>query len=108
MPLRVEKIINAEYLYKNDIVIAWYREIPSAANNLKSINLCNRFHTDFVPTYYNDKGDAFTYLFGKYIKPYTKEIDHPELIQEWRLNLDTASFQKILTKNKDFHQRKRN
>ena len=41
--------------------------------------------------YYNDIGDVFRFIFWEYIKPYIKEIDHLALIQEWKLNLDTAA-----------------
>ena len=58
-----------------------YRAIPYAANNFKIITICNRFHTEFVSTNCNDKEDAFIYIFGQYIKPNMKEIDHPALIQ---------------------------
>ena len=72
VPLCVKKIINAENLYKNYLLIPCYRAIPSADNTLKIITTYNRLHTEFESTYYNDKGDTFIYLFGKYIKPYMK------------------------------------
>ena len=78
--------------------MACYIKIPFDANALKSITICNRFHTEFVSTYCNDKGDAFRYIFGQYIKPYMKEIDHPAFIQEFKLNLDTAAYLKNIYK----------
>ena len=48
------------------------------------------FYTYFVTMYYNYKGYTVIYIFGEYIKLHMKEIDHPALIQEWKLNLDTA------------------
>ena len=76
----------------------FYIDIPSATNTSKIITICNRFHTEFSSTYYNDKGDAFIYIFGQYIKPYMKEMDHPAFIQEWKLNLETAAYLKNLEK----------
>ena len=31
--------------------------------------------------------DFIRYIFGEFMKPYIKEIDHPKLITEWKLNL---------------------
>ena len=39
------------------------------------------------------------------MKPYMKEIDHTEFIQEFKLNLDTAAYLKKLDKQ-NFYQRK--
>ena len=80
------------------------KSIPYDANTLKCITICSHFLIVFVSTYYNDKGDAFRYIFGKYINPYMKEIYHIVLIQEWKLNLDTSSYLNKLDKKKDIHQ----
>ena len=82
MPQRVKQIINAEHMYKNDFVMACYIKPPSGANILKTTTICSCFHAEFASTYYNDKGDVFRLIFGKFIKPYMKEIDHTALIQE--------------------------
>ena len=58
-----------------------YSAIPSDVNTFKSITICYSLNTEFAATNYNDKGKAFIYLFGKYIKPYMKEIDHPAMVQ---------------------------
>ena len=36
-------------------------------------------------------------LFKTYITPQIKEIYHPEIIQEWRLNIDAAEYVKHTT-----------
>ena len=59
-----------------------YRETPSSYNKLKIFTIYNRLYIEFVSTYYNDKGKAFRYTFGQYIKLHMKDIDHPALIQE--------------------------
>ena len=78
--------------------MACYRAIPYAANNFKIITMCNCLHTEFASTYYNDKEDAFIYIFGQYIKPNMKEIDHPALIKELKLNLVTSAHLKNVDK----------
>ena len=34
-------------------------------------------------------------LFGTYVIPQIKEINHPAIIQEWNLNIDAAEYEKI-------------
>ena len=57
VPQRVKHIINAEDMYKNYFVMAWYRGIPSAANTLEKSTICYLLQTEFTSTYYNNKGD---------------------------------------------------
>ena len=35
-------------------------------------------------------------LFSTYVTPQIKEIYHPAIIQEWKLNVDAAEYEKIL------------
>ena len=36
-------------------------------------------------------------LFRTYITPQMKEIYHPEIIQEWKLNIDAAEYENNMT-----------
>ena len=36
-------------------------------------------------------------LFKTYITPQLKEIYHPEILQEWKLNIDAAEYEKNMT-----------
>ena len=36
-------------------------------------------------------------LFSTYVTPQIKEIYHPSIIQEWRLNIDAAEYEKNVT-----------
>ena len=36
-------------------------------------------------------------LFSTYITPQIKEIYHPAIIQEWKLNIDAAEYEKNMT-----------
>ena len=76
--------------------MAQYSTTLYADNTLKRITICSHFHIEFESTYYNYKIDTFIFIFGKYIKPYMKDIYHPAFIQEWKLNPDIAVYlQKI-------------
>ena len=37
-------------------------------------------------------------LFSTYVTPQIKEINHPEIIQEWKLNIDAAEYEKNMSK----------
>ena len=38
-------------------------------------------------------------LFSTFVTPQIKEICHPEIIQEWKLNIDAAEYEKIWLNN---------
>ena len=38
-------------------------------------------------------------LFIKYVIPQIKEIKHPAIIQEWKLNIDAAEYEKNMAKS---------
>ena len=37
-------------------------------------------------------------LFSTYVTPQIKEIYHPEIIQEWKLNIDAAEYERNMAK----------
>ena len=48
-------------------------------------------------------------LFSTYVPPKIKEIYHPEIIQEWKLNIDAAEYEKNMTNSPvPSHKRKIN
>ena len=94
-PLCVKQTINIKNCIKY-FVIECYRKIASASNTFKIITICSSFYRDFVWTYYNDKGDAFEYIFGGYINTYTEKIYYPALIEEQKLILDTSAYENQL------------
>ena len=38
-------------------------------------------------------------IFSTYVAPQIKEIHHPALLQEWKLNLDAAEYKKNMKAN---------
>ena len=38
-------------------------------------------------------------IFNTYVTPQIKEINHPEFLQEWKLNIDTAEYEKNIEAN---------
>ena len=39
------------------------------------------------------KKEEIINIFSAYVAPLTKEIHHPALLQEWRLNIDAANYE---------------
>ena len=37
-------------------------------------------------------------LFSTYVTPQVKEINHPAIVQEWKLNIDSAEYKNIWQK----------
>ena len=35
-------------------------------------------------------------IFSSYVVPLLKDINHPALLQEWKVNLDSAAYEKIM------------
>ena len=48
---------------------------------------------------YNDKKETIINIFGKYVEPLLKYVNHPALLQEWKLNLDAAEYEKNIDAN---------
>ena len=38
-------------------------------------------------------------IFSAYVVPLLKDINHPALLQEWKLNLDAAAYEKYIDAN---------
>ena len=38
-------------------------------------------------------------IFNTYVTPQIKEINHPVFLQEWKLNIDTAEYEKHMKSN---------
>ena len=47
-------------------------------------------------------------IFSSYVVPLIKEINHPELLQEWRLNIDASEYERNIDANLYKHSEKRN
>ena len=46
---------------------------------------------------FNDQKEAMDRLFSTYVTPQIKEIYHPAIIQEWKLNIDAAEYEQNMT-----------
>ena len=68
--------------------------IPSISNTLKKLLLQISLHYSYIQTKYNDKEESTNNIFSTYVEPLLNDINNPELIQEWKLNLDAAAYER--------------
>ena len=47
----------------------------------------------------NDKKETKINIFSAYVVPMLKYINNPALLQEWKLNLDAAAYEKNIDAN---------
>ena len=68
--------------------------IPSTSNKFKKLLLNKSLHFSYIKTEYNDKEEIINNTLIKYVEPLLDNINHPELLQEWKLNLHAAAYEK--------------
>ena len=57
------------------------------------------FHSSYIQTEFNDKRETIINIFIEYVEPLLKDINHPEFLQEWKLNLDAAEYENNIEAN---------
>ena len=67
--------------------------IPSTSNTLKNLVVHKILHSSYIQTEFNDKKKMIINIFSSYVKHLLEDINHPELLQEWKLNLDAAVYE---------------
>ena len=86
----VKDIIHAEDTDNSDKVMIRNTKILSTSNTLKSLAVDKCFHSSYIQTEFNDKKEMIINIFSEYVEPLLKDINHPTLIQEWKLHLDAV------------------
>ena len=71
--------------------------ITSTSSTLKNLYIGKDYHSLYSTDNYNYQTEAMERLFSTYITPQIKEIYHPEIIQEWKLNIDAAEYEKNMS-----------
>ena len=68
--------------------------IPSTSSTLENLLVNANSHSSFTNKELNDKKEKIIYIFSVYVAPQIKIIHHPALLQEWKLNIDAAEYEK--------------
>ena len=90
LPNEVKVKIHAEDTDNSDKVVICSTTIPSTSNTLKNLAVNESFHSSYIQREYNDKKENIINIFSEYVEPLLKDTNHPELLQEWKLNPDIA------------------
>ena len=68
--------------------------ITSTSSTLKNLYIGKDQNSLYSTENYNYQTEAMDRLFVTYITPQIKEIYHQAIIQEWKLNIDAAEYEK--------------
>ena len=73
--------------------------VPSTSNTLKNLVVNKSFHYYYIQTESNDKKEIRINILSVYVVPLLKDINHPALLQEWKLNIDDEAYEKYIDYN---------
>ena len=99
LPNEVKDRIHAEETENSDKVMTCTNRIPSTSNTQNNLAVNKSFHYSYIRKEFNDKKDIIINIFSAYVEPLLKYINHPELLQEWKLNLDAAEYERNIYAN---------
>ena len=74
-----------------------YTTITSTSNTLKNLYISKDYHSSYSTDNFNNQKEEMDRLFSTYVTPQIKEIYHPAIIKEWKLNIDAAEYEKNMT-----------
>ena len=72
-----------------------YTTISSTSNTLKNLLVNSNYNSSYTNQELNTKKEQMITIFNTYVTLQIKEINHPAFLQEWKLNLDAAEYEKI-------------
>ena len=79
-------------MHDSDYVLIFTTGIPYISNTLNKLWIPSDFHSSYMQTIYNDKQESINNIFVTYVEPLLDNINHPALVEEWKLNLDNAAY----------------
>ena len=94
IPENVKERVGAEMEMNTNLVMICHTTITSTSYTLKNLYIGKDCHSLYLTDDYNDQTKAMERLFSTYITPQIKEIYHLAIIQEWKLNIDAAEYEK--------------
>ena len=93
----VKERVGAELEVNTDLVMLCHTTLTSTSSTLENLYIGKDYHSFYSTENYNDHKEAMDRLFSTYITPQIKEMYHPAIIQEWKLNIDAAEYEKNMT-----------
>ena len=94
LPKLVQQRVVVETKVNSDLVILCKTTIISTSNTLKNLFISSYYHESYSTEKFNTEKEVMSRLLSTYVTPKIKEIYYPEIIQEWKLNIDAAEYEK--------------
>ena len=95
----VKDRVGSEVKVNSDLVMLCYTTITSTSNTLKNLYISKDYHSSYSTEKFNTEKEAMIRLFSTCVTPKIKEIYHPAIIQEWKLNIDAAEYETNMDKS---------
>ena len=92
IPLRVKQLIYDVNMIDSDAMMICSTAITSAENTLKNIYLSGTVLNEFMSAYYDDNNDSFEMLFQQYTASAVKKLYHPDIVEEWKDNMEKEDY----------------
>ena len=99
LPLSAKQRVGAQVKVNSDKVMICKTTIISTSNTLKNLVISSYYHSSYSTEKFNSEKEEISRLFSTYVTPQIKEINHPAIIQEWKLNIDAAEYEKNMAKS---------
>ena len=90
----VKERVGAVLTKNTDLVMLCSTTITYTSSTLKNLYIGTQYHSLYSTDNYSDQTEKMDRLFKTYITPHLKEIYHPAILQEWKLNIDAAEYEK--------------
>ena len=68
--------------------------IPSISNTPKKLLFHSSLHSSYIKIKFNNKEEITNNTVITYVETFLEYINNPALLQEWKLNLDAAAYEK--------------
>ena len=81
-------------MHDSDYVMTCTTAIVSISNTLKKLLLQYDLHSSYNQTKYIGEEEIIHNIFSTYVEPLLNYINHPALVQEWKLNIDAPAYEK--------------
>ena len=86
--------IHSEETDNSDYVMTCINTIPPKSNTLKKLLLHKGLHSYYIKIEFNEQEEITNNTYITYVEPLLEYINHPKLLQEWKLNLDSGAYEK--------------
>ena len=94
IPDLVKERVGAVSTENIDLVMLCSTTITYTSSTLKNLYIGTQYHSFYSTDNYSDQTEKMDRLFKTYITPQLKEIHHPSILQEWKLNIDAKEYEK--------------